>query len=232
MKLHQFIFIILLILLGLQIVNGQEKPKAELVDELAPKFTDCDLSSRIYNLLNEVSEDNSKAVFVIYENEVNPTRKYIIEHWINYYLKLMKTSYEKSSIVFAVNNEKPNENFIRFYRLRQNSQIPQFTEISKDYKLSNLSKEQLLATSEAELFGLLFDNKLFVNLLKNNPNLVGKIVVYENNPKYRQKKIAEIFNELNRTHKIPRNQIQILYSKHSQEYPYESYSLVPKRRKL
>lgn len=229
MKLRQFFLIILLNLLGLQFVFNQEKPKAILANELSSRFNDCMLNLSIYDLLIATKEEKSKALIVIYEDEKNPVRKFTIENWVNYYLKRSELPIENFSVAFASDQNKPN--FVQFYKLPQNSELPPITIIPKDFKLPIAEKEYFVASSGGELFSILVQDNLFAKLLKNNPNFVGKIVVYEKNKKHRQQKIAEIFNELNRNQKIPRNQIQILYSKHDQEYPLESYSLVPNRRK-
>ena len=64
MKLRQFIFIILLILLGLQFVVGQEKPQAILQDNFSVNNC-CDLDARRLYFSNLLDEDKNSTGYII-----------------------------------------------------------------------------------------------------------------------------------------------------------------------
>ena len=220
----------LLILLGLQFIFGQDTPNAKLIDVLESDFNDCDLSIRIHDYFLESEKDNSRILIVIYEDKENSVKKYIIENWVRSQIKFQKLPDERFIISFAKNEDATNS-AIQFYKLPQNTEIPLFTEIPKDYKILNFSNGRLIASSIGELFSSLFNLDLYAKILKTNPNLIGKIVVYENNPRFRQKKIIKLVDELTNQYQVPKSQVRFYFSKQNVGFSYEDYWLVPKRRK-
>lgn len=227
MKLHKIIFTHLLLITTLQICFGQEKPKAELITGFNGRISNDSLLTMADLFQTVLSESDSIGYIILYDVEDNPFYKYLYRRRIKSCFD--RRGYTNENNVFLFGKNK-NELQIEFWKVPKHSEILKLNTISQDYKISDFKKPHLIYDDnwEEDYCPLNFDLKFYSEFLKANPNLIGKIIISEQNFKNYQKQRFKYFRELTEIYKVLPQQIKFVRGKYYRS-PNNQFWYVPKK---
>ena len=230
MKLQK-VFLILIVLFALQICFGQEKPKAELVDEFG-KINCEELQARTDGFYQNGLRSNpsSTGYIVIFGNKNNSLEKYLLE--VRFKSAVISQKYEFNRVVF-VRGKNNDSTHGQFWLVPAGAEKPNFDEENWDYSLPELNKAVKFHERNWENFDNIcpsnrnFSEELYAKLLLGNPGFRGNIVINENSSKNLKKELLKTF--VNK-YKIPLNRLKFFYDANG--YPDNvEYWIVPPKRK-
>ena len=213
------IYLIAVILLAFGVdANGQEPPKAVLVDEFGNLPCD-DLLGRLDNLANEVSKDKGSAGFaVIYPGE------YVFEN-VAYERAISNNSVYRGfpkNLVRTILTKRKGLLKLEFWKTTDGS-IPKVSEVPADYKMVVSKRSRFVDDSvevikfkgEPEIIGegcmSLFSLDVLSKVLEANSELTAEIVVYNRRRNSAQRLSTLIRNAAISENKIPKSKLKILY---------------------
>jgi hypothetical protein len=229
MKLQKVV-LISLILFALQICLGQEKLKAELIDEFG-KINCEELQARIDGFYQNGLGNNlsSTGYIVIYGNN-NSLEKYLLE--VRFKSAVVSQKYDFNRVVF-VRGKNNDSTHGQFWLVPEGANKPDFDEENWDYALPELNKAVKFHERIWEDFDDIcpsnrqFSEELYAKLLLGNPRFKGNIVISGNSSKNLKKELIKIF--VNK-YKIPINRLRFFYDENG--YPDNvEYWIVPPKRK-
>jgi hypothetical protein len=230
MKLQK-VFLISLILVALQICFGQEKPKAELVDEFGKIYCE-ELRVRIDSFYQNGlgSSSSSTGYIVINGNKNNSLEKYLLE--VRFKSAVGSQKYDFNRVVF-VRGKDNDSTHGQFWLVPEGAEKPDFDEENWDYSLPELNKAVKFHERIWEDFDDIcpsnrnFSEELYAKLLLGNPNFRGNIVISGNSSKNIKKELIKVFVN---QYKIPANRLKFFYDKNG--YPENvEYWIVPTKKK-
>lgn len=223
-------FLVILILCSIHLCFGQ---KAQLVDEFG-KTTNDPLQARVMMFLDNLEKNKTQGLIILYDEKDKSLARYLNERRIKGCFSWIKYDAANISFVFA---ERPKnvDYLFQFWEVSQNAKSPQFKTISHDYKLDDLTEPTMIYSNGYldEYCPLQFDLEFYANFLRANPNITGKIVIYEKSAKIYNKERSKLIQELIQKEKISPKQIQISRVNSTQGIEYGTYYnefwLIPKR---
>ena len=221
MKFRQFIFIILLSLLGLQFVIGQEKPKAILVDEVLKTCSE-DMMSRIQNSIHTLqSSPNQKVYIYFYGNETTEGRNLYFAEWLKFYIfEFQKIDKSRVEILRGANGKVEKT---QFWSVPFGTDPPQLEKEFSPLLFTNKTRfdsgsgyvnpyTKQIESGYYDLgCGFRPNLKEFAKILSANQNLTGEIIVNNQNKRESNQVAYLIVKELTKTHKVPRNRFKLQY---------------------
>lgn len=237
MNLHHYIFTILLILLGLQFVVGQEQPKAILMDEVSKTCSE-DLMSRYANLVMALKQSqDSKGIVIFYGDETLEGRNLSYLQWLKAHPKFLRLEESKILVLRGANQPKEKTQFwfvpngADFPKPATEFTLPQFITKSR-FDLGDGYINPFTKTIESSYYdlGCKFspNAKEFAKILLQNKNLQGLIIV-DNQSRNTVFKVANIIvHQLTKTYKVPRNRFRVTF-RHKSEFGEAQLWLIPKR---
>lgn len=235
-----------LLIFAFQISFGQEKPKAEKIDEFG-KIPCCDFSSRMDYLLNQIyfekSSLNSTGYVVIYSNNEDMRTALAYENKVVGHLAMrlgqlssQQISENKDKLqnkIFII-RKKTNEAFrIELWKVEPEAKLSFLRSDEWDLSVINYQKSKLFYTDYFESTCYPSSgNKHFSEILSANQNLRGHIVIFENSQKGFLKTKNEFLAEIVDKYNVPQNRLRTFFVKIDRDaFPYHELWLVPKRRK-
>ncbi len=235
MKLRQFIFIILLSLVGLQFVVGQEKPKAILVDEDGNR---CDESimARVANFKVGVSnEPKSRGLILFYGSENDEGNNLSLIEWFKFYSKMYGF---EVSVIRGANQKNPK---VEFWVVPESAELPKpkakflppvfdkkvrfdFAYAFVEFKVGELQSNHLETGCQLQP-----NLSEFSKILLANKNLQGLVIV-DNQSKYEGFKVAKIIlKKLTKNYKLTQNRFHLNF-RYKDELGKAELWLVPKNK--
>lgn len=232
-----------LLIFAFQFSFGQEKPKAEKLEDFGA--TTCgDIRNKLDNFLNEIllGNANAKGYVVIYSNNQEVLQGLSFENIVLGHLKL-RLPEMNLNIDFADRNSEPKFIFVRKQTVSdlkielwkvQKDELPSFA-ISDKWDLSNINyrKPTLFFTdlNESEC-NYASGIKQFSEILSANPNLRGHIVIFDKTQKDFLKTKNELLGEIPNKFNILKNQVRTFFIKtKGNSYPNYELWLVPKEKR-
>lgn len=229
MKLRTFIFVILLSLLGLQFALGQEKPKAELINETG-KIHCC--HPEFQQLLQEVENKYAKGYIIIYGEKVNKLKNYLYEQSIR-----SLYSYRNNPNIVILRGKSEDEIRTQFWVVPNGAEIPTFEVEQWDYKLKIDKPLKIYDWFHYDEGGgdgvcdMLYQEIYTSRFLLANPELNANLVIYAKTPSKFKNLKSKLIKHFEQDFKITKNRLSFFH------IPVENPSgngeiwLVPKRRK-
>jgi hypothetical protein len=230
MKLQKTFFILLILFISLQICFGQEKPKAELIDEF--HRVPCDETlARVNNFVAELTnEPNSKGLVISFGKKEKDLQNLRYEQLIKNAVKVLR--FDINHIIFA-HGENEETLRLQLWKIPVGVDFPAFRRGEWSYSLAGTIKPYIYDTtvSNDDICPPTTDSELYSKLLFANSNFRGHLVIYTQSiEKFRQTK-NELLKEIVDTYKVPRIQLKFFYIKSKADYFNIEYWLVPQKKK-
>ena len=232
MKLQKVSIVLVVLFASLQICFGQEKPKAELVDEFG-KIVCEDLQVRtdIFYRNGLGSNSSSTGYIVINGSKNNSLEKYLLE--VRFKSAIISNKYDFNRVVF-IHGKDGDSTHGQFWIVPAGADKPDFNEANWDYALPELNKASKFYERNWENFddicpsNINLSEELYAKILLGNPNFRGNFVINRNSSKNIKKELLKTF--VNK-YKIPANRLKFFYDANG--YPDNvEYWIVPPKRKL
>ena len=231
MKLQKYFYVLIILFASIQICFGQERPKAELIDEFG--LIGCEgILSRIDNFMVEImNEPNSVGYAVIYGKKNKALDSLQYEGWINGNVRFRRFNEDR---LITIRGKEQDNLKIELWIVPAGIEKPFFTESKWNLDLSGIKPFIFFADNYDA--GICPGNPLatYAELLFANPNFRGHIVFQDKTDKKFRIREKEILDELVNYYKIPRNRLKLFYDK-DKNYPYHftnvEFWLVPKRQR-
>lgn len=227
MKLQKVFLVLIILFASFQICLGQEKLKAEQINEFG--ILDCDdFLSRLDNFFNVLKNEPSSTGYVIIYTEKGSRQLKRYETWINGQVYFAK--FDSNRLV--IKHTKKEDGFrVVFWRVPAEASLPAFVEQKTSFVLPSSTKAFMLATSVYDICPTL-SPKLYADYLQANPNMRGHIVVSNKSIKEAKKDGENWLKVLTKEFNVSRNQLKVFYNKN---HPYSEseteFWLVPQKKK-
>ena len=226
-------FILLILLASLKICFGQEKPKAELIDNFTQSPCD-ETMARVHNFTTILrNEPESKGLVISFGLKDKNLRNLRYEQFFKDAVKgRIRYQFDVKRVTFVrgANEEKLR---VQLWKIPANADLPAYETGNWSYSLAD-QKKPFIYYARAwfdDICPPTTDSELYSKLLLANSNIRGHLVVYtESTEKFRRTK-NELFKEIVTTYKVPRNQLKFFYVKSKREYSDIEYWLVPRKTK-
>lgn len=219
----RFIISIVLLILSFQVSFGQEKPKAELVDEFG--MIDC-CHPTFDMFLSELIETNSVGYVVIYKNKNNPIESY-------YYEVSVKSHFMARNIknIKFVQGRTENSTRTELWKVPQNADKPDFDEEKWDYSFPGKTKSFVFySDSGVDGICIFFIDLYFQNILSGNKFANLNVIIYANSQQQFLQKRKELRNNLINNYDIEQNRLKFFKkAKTKNVLENAEYWLVPKK---
>lgn len=237
MKLQKIILNYLILLFAFQICFGQEKPKAELVDEFG-NITWEDFVQRLDQLFVTLwNKEDSSAYIVIYKGKAegdksNQGIRY--EQWAKGHIRVRGGS-DKNRI-FIIRAEDKNALRIQLWVVPAGAEKPVFNETEWDLTIPSNKKSFIFTTTEsnnglatpAEHLSL----NLFSELLEVNPAARGNFVIRARSKREFREEQTLIIKTVEK-YKIPTSRLRFFFireNKQRWDYPQTEVWIVLKNK--
>jgi len=222
---RSYLIAILLLALGVG-ANGQEPPKAVLVDEF-DKLPCEDVIARQDNLFTEIQANpNSIGYAIIFADGENLKQGRQIEAMFNGQAEFRRFDDTRFQIVRAVGSSGLK---VHLWIAPAGASIPQFTAREWDFEIDPKRKPHKFNASEYDEgpcpIGSQF--KLYSDTLKANSPAKGHIVIWARTRAIFQKEKRRVDRDLLEKHKIDRSHIKYFYFPHRSSQIKWKYWIVP-----
>lgn len=216
---------ILMLILAFQISFGQEKSKAELVDDTTI-YNCCDLQARFYNFADDIYKSEKTVGYIIIHNEHGNLQKSLYYESV---LLAVLSRYQDTKKILIVRGKPEEKIRFEFWKVPQDSEF-ETSEAEWDFTMPNLKKTLNLSEFYyEELCGQKGIEKHFSERLLANPQIRGHLVINAKSIKNFKKKESALIAELTNNYNVPKTQLKIFVK--NKEYDFVEFWLVPKRRK-
>ncbi len=228
MKLRKILLILICLFAILQTSFGQEKPQAILIDKFG-KIINDDLLARFDSFYFSIYDTNSKGYVIVHGTKDDPLTKYTFERHIKGCFRMGKRSDENFIFALAEDRDKFE---VEIWKVPNGAEKPQFIDMPRDYKLDELTKPRIVHKLNIadEYCPLFFDMEFYSKFLKANPNIIGKIIIYEKSLKNYQRERLKYLRDLTKTNGVALQQISFVRGKYYGETDAEFW-LVPQSKK-
>jgi hypothetical protein len=208
------IFSISLLLLTVGIMtNGQDVPKAVLVDEYSYSPPCDDFLGRLDSYLGELRDRADTGVIVLRNTPAKRPRSAIrqatIESWLDF------REFDRGRIEYV--RADGNEHLLQFWRLPPGAPKPSVEQVIPGFQISDAVKKPFLL-AEQPRFGphicpAIDHLAIFARFMGDNPTARGNIVVRATSRSIARRNAARIVRELEKTHGIQRKRIRSFIGK-------------------
>ena len=225
MKLLKGSSILLIFLVSSLVCFGQEKSEANLVDRFGDLSCE-DILSRIDYFMYLLSEDpKAQGYVVIYPEKDSIKRALRFERLING--SIYSRRFDKSRIIL-IRNKEDDAAMVELWKVPFGAEKPFFVE----EKWVDVPIEK----RKPFIFGSVFVDEVcptfipenYANLIKENPNLRGHIVVFNKSKKEAQIEMKEWLKIFTEEYKVPRNRLKIFFGR-NEGMPDVEFWIVPRK---
>ena len=221
--------ILIIVLFFAVSVFAQEQPKAVLIDEFGK--LDCeDFNMRTYNFFNELTKSPTNIGYAVIYSAEGANRPNWYEHQLME--RVFSFGISKSRVkVFRSSARKP-EIGAQFWRVSPTSQTPIFEGIPIDYPDENLLRPRLFFRESYDLPSGPCSNHInvsFAQLIKENLNVYGLIVIVEKNKREAIKAAMYWIDDLTGYGGLTRDRIRVQIFRSSNDSHVELW-IAPKKR--
>jgi hypothetical protein len=212
MKLVKFPLTVLILFVCFQICFGQEK-QAVLSDtfKIIPLG---ELWARIDTFVQQLQRNsNSKAYIVIYPEKESAKLNFRLE--VRYAQLINNRIYQQNNFDerrIKIGISKVKDDFeVKLWTIPESKEIPFMIEREWSESPPDLTKPFIFGEEDMKDPYPYFAPKRYANLIKNNSNLRGHIVIFNKSKKERQVKAQEWIKEFTEEYKVPRSQLKIFF---------------------
>ena len=232
MKLQKTFFILLILFISLQICFGQEKPKAELIDNFG-KVSCEEYWARLDNFFNLLHSEPTLTGYIILYGEKNSSHTNLrYERITDGIVKFGNR--ERSRLVIIRGTEKDSVQ-IEFWKVPAGAENPPFFVGEKDLTVKQNKPFILKGYSDGDgICPINTSAKLFADYLSASPNMRAHIVITGKPTNNFVNTEKDLLNQLVNEYKISSDRLKFFYVK-AKTFPYEfanvEYWLVPRKKK-
>lgn len=211
MKLTKFFLILLILFTSFQICSSQEKPKADLFDKFGHQVVPEEFAARLEGFLQKIVENPFSQGYVAIhpkKNSINQNfkRERGYERFVKNLISIYK--FDKSRITVVRSDEK-EEIELEFWIIPPGAEKP--------FSIEEKWAEYIPDLTKLFVFGFTYPDEIFPNFipefyadyLKNNENLRGHIVVFNQSREDANKWIKVLTEE----YQVPRNRLKVFFGK-------------------
>ena len=233
MKLPKTFFILLILLVSLKICFGQEKPKAELIDNFTQSPCD-ETMARVDNFTTILrNEPESKGLVISFGLKDKNLRNLRYEQFFKDAVKgRIRYQFDVKRVTFirGANEEKLR---VQLWKIPANADLPAYETGNWSYSLAD-QKKPFIYYARAwfdDICPPTTDSELYSKLLLANPNFRGHLLIYTESTKKFRKVRNDLSKEIINTYKVPRTQLKFFYVKSKRENFNIEHWLVPRKSK-
>ncbi len=227
----KFFLVLAILFASLQICFAQEKPKAELYDEVVNMPCD-ELKGRIEGFFVQLGNNpNSTGLIIIYGEQNNQLRNYQYKSLIKDIIVNMG-NYDVSRVTF-VHARSEKKLRVQFWLVPLEAEKIRYDEENWDYVLTAAKKPFIFDYDDdypESDCPTKFDSAFYAKLLLTNPNLRGHIVIRQRSVAGFNKIRKELSKKIIQINKTPLDKIKFFYAK-PDRYTAVEYWLVPLKKK-
>jgi outer membrane protein assembly factor BamE (lipoprotein component of BamABCDE complex) len=227
----KFFLVLAILFASLHICFAQEKPKAELYDEVVNMPCD-ELKGRIHGFFVQLGNNsNSTGRIIIYGEQNNQLRNYQYKSLIKDIIVNMG-NYDVSRVTF-VHARSEKKLRVQFWLGPPEAEKVRYDEENWDYVLTAANKPFIFDYNDdypESDCPTKFDSAFYAKLLQTNPNLRGHIVIRQRSVAGFNKIRKELSKKLIQINKTPLDKIKFFYAK-PDRYTAVEYWLVPLKKK-
>jgi hypothetical protein len=163
--------IIFWLVFSIQVLLGQEKPQAVLVDESTPSNC-CDLDSRLSNFKTAIAETVNEKGYILIHYGMNNFLQSL------YYERVILSRILESKNITLIRGQAENKLRIEFWKVPKGVDLPFSAKDKSNFSSINLKKPIIFAEYDDAVCSTSGIEKHFVEILSANPNLesVSKVV--------------------------------------------------------
>ena len=230
MRLQKCFFVLVIFLASLQLGFGQEKPKAELIDEFGD-ITCEELIARQDNLMSSLNNDPTAVGYaVIYGNKNDYKKVWRAKFYIGGHIEFRNFNEER---LIIIRGKEAEDLRIQFWKVPAGAEKPAFEELNWNFTLSANRKPFIFLSTgwEGGPCDIGLQLKTYANYLVANPSIRGNVVVFAKSKSEFQDEKEKISGKLTNNYKIPSNQLRFFHQKIKDEYSYTELWLVPQKKK-
>jgi hypothetical protein len=228
MKSPKIIFASVILLTAFNICFGQDKPKAEIIDQF-DEINCEELLARLDNFLIAMRNNPNAAGYIIISGGKNDKNSFRDEWRIRGHLEFRRFDDSQLTIAKA---EVVKDSYTKFWLVPAGAEKPEYKEIDFDYKIPENRKPYIFNSTKED--GDLCPGgnqlKIYSDYLSANPNFRGHIVIFTESKAEFEKERTKLFNELTNKYKIPADQIKFFFVK-KKEFSYNEFWLVPQKKR-
>lgn len=227
MKLQKTFFVLAILFISFQICFGQEKPKANQVDEFGAIGCD-DFLARVDNFAYALENEPSSTGYAIIYADKDSRQAKGYEIWLNGQIYFRKFDSRRIIVKRAA-----KEDIFRvvFWKVRAGADLPIFIEQKVSYVLPSSTKAYRFAMSVHDICPTLSPS-YYADYLQANPNMHGHIVIFNKMIKEAKKDGENLLKMLTEEFNIASNRLKVFYKKSppNSESATEFW-LVPQKKK-
>lgn len=225
MKFIKSSLILPFLFLFIQICIAQETPKAILVDSFGA-ITCEDVLARNDNFMTELSNNpNSQGYVVIYPKKGSFKQALSFEKLISGSIYFRR--FDRSRVTF-VRGSQTDEFKVELWRVPPGAETSSFTEEKWIDLAQSLTKPFVYASLSSEDICPTFSPETYADLLKNNPDLRGHIVIFNKSKKEAETEKKEWLKLFTEDQKVPKNRLKFFFAKND-GYPEVEFWIVPRK---
>ncbi len=232
MKSQKMFLVLIILFVSFQIGFGQEKPKAELIDEFG-KANCEDFWARFDNFFNVLQNEPTSTGYIIIYGEKNSLPANLgYEKLTNGIVRFRNLDPNRLVII---RGEEKDSIHIEFWKVPAGAENPTF--VAGNWDLTVKQNKPFILRGYSEGDGICPTNtsiKLFADYLKSNPNMRAHIVITGKAIENFANTEKDLSNQLVNEHKISPNRLKFFYVK-DKTFPYDfadvEFWLVPQKRK-
>ncbi len=217
-------FFLIILFASSQLCFGQNKSEAVLLSSFS-KAVDEEIASNLDAFFHElVNSPQEQGYVVIYPAKSSIKQNYRLERRYERFIKEMISTrrFDKNRIIFVQSKEEETIK-VEFWKVPLG--------IDKPFSIENKWSETPPDLTKPFIYGFTYPDEIFLNFvpefyadyLKNNENLRGHIVVFNNSRKDANKWIKVLTEE----YKVPRNRLKVFFGKTNGSIIYVPKGLLP-----
>jgi hypothetical protein len=216
-------------LLLLLVSNGylQQRSAAKLIDVFGEASCE-DLRMRVLNLYKQTSDQQGSIGFVVVNPQTDKLSRAIqVKKLVEITLRLSKLDLNK---IRVVRGRDSNRLEVRMWIAEPGSNEPSYESASWPEESYDLSKPFVYGATFVDEVCPTFVPELYADLIKSNPDIHGRVVVYPY-PGLSKWELAEDWiNILTKEYGVPRNRLSLYFGKPSYNINVEFWIVPLKKR--
>jgi hypothetical protein len=221
-------YVLLIILFASsQLCFGQDKSEAVLFDSFN-KVVPEEMAARLESFITELrSEPNSQGYVLIYPEKDSIKQNFRLERRYEKFIKeiISLVRFDKNRILIVRSKEAETVK-VEFWKVPPGIDKPFSVEDKWSETLPDLTKPFIFGFTHPEEIFPNFTPEFYADYLKNNENLRGHIVVFNNfnNSREDANKWIKVLTE---EYKVPRNRLKVFFGKTNGSIIYLGKGLLP-----
>ena len=204
----------------------QQRSTAKLVDEFGEASCE-DISMRVHNLYRETIDQPGTIGFVVINPQKNRFNRAVrVKKLVEVILRFSKLDLNK---IRVVRGHELDQLEVRMWIAQPGLNEPSYESVSWPEETYDLSKPFVYGATFIDEVCQTFMPELYADLIKANPNIRGRVVIYPYPGLSKWKMAEEWINTLTKEYGIPRDRLRLYFGKPSYNINVEFW-IVPVKK--